>query len=159
MSIPNNDEVVPTVIRVIPPLVYLAGFVVGLLLEYLWSAIDLPQVWRLILSLPLLLGSIALIIFTLKEFETKATPFDVRKTATSLIIGGPFQFTRNPGYLALTLLYVSISVLISSIWVLVLTVPILFIIDLYVIQKEEANLLDSFGEKYSDYQSKVRRWI
>ncbi len=159
MNLPNKDNGASTGIRIIPPLVYLAGFACGAILEYLLPTTDLLLSWRLGLALPILLCSILVIVLTLKEFKSVATPFDVRKTASTLITGGPFRFSRNPGYLALTLLYLAIAVATGSIWVLLFIIPILLVIDLQVVRKEEANLFLTFGDEYREYQSNVRRWV
>jgi len=159
MNLANNGNGASTGIRIIPPLVYLVGCVCGLILEYLSPSIDLLLSWRLSFALPILFCSILVIVLTLKEFQSVATPFDVRKTASSLITGGPFRFSRNPGYVALTLLYLAFAVVAGSIWVLLFVIPILLVIDLRVVRKEEANLLLTFGDEYREYQSTVRRWV
>ena len=159
MSTPSNDKNSSTGIRVIPPLVYMAGLLIGLIMEYLWPTIDLTLGWRLGISAPVLLASVVLIILTLKYFKSASTPFDVRKTASSLIIDGPFRFSRNPGYVALTMLYLTLGVFLSSLWALLMALPILFVVDKFVVRKEEISLLSSFGDPYRDYQSKVRRWL
>jgi len=155
----SDEQEATTGIRVIPPLIYLVGIIVGLVLEYLWKSYKLSVVFRVSVSLMLLIVSVVLIGLTLKQFKSSKTPFDVRKSASSLITDGPFQFSRNPGYIALTLLYMAFGILLSNMWVLVLVVPILLIVDIHIIRKEEANLLAVFGDHYIEYQSKVRRWF
>lgn len=48
------------------------------------------------------------------------TPIDPRQAPTTLVQDGPFQYTRNPGYLGLALAYVDASLLAArsagSVW-------------------------------------------
>ena len=85
-------------------------------------------------------------------------PFDVRKAATTLVTDGPYRFTRNPGYLALTLIYLGLGFLFSSGWA-VLLVPTLLIMNVAVVRKEEQHLQARFGEEYLHYRATVRRWL
>jgi len=101
-----------------------------------------------------------LIAPTVMRFRKADTPFfDFRKPATTLITDGPYRYSRNPGYLALTLLYLGLGVLISSAWVCVLVVPTLLIMNVAVVRKEEQHLESQFGEEYLRYKTAVRRWL
>lgn len=72
---------------------------------------------------------------------------------------GPYRFTRNPGYVALALVFAGIAVLTGGVWILLMLVPTLVVIDRGVIAREERYLEESFGEEYRKYRSRVRRWI
>ena len=82
----------------------------------------------------------------------------MRKPATTLIKDGPYRYSRNPGYLALTLLYLGVVFLVESVWAGVLLIPVLVVMTYAVIKKEEAHLESVFGEEYRQYKSQVRRW-
>ena len=154
----ERDENTPG-IRVLPPLVYLAGLVVGYGLEILWPVFDVPWRWTVAFAVVPIALSVLLVAPTIARFRKAATPLDVRKPAVSLVTDGPYRYTRNPGYLALTLLYVGIAILLGSMWALVLVVPVLIVMNHEVVSKEEKHLEIQFGEAYLDYKSRVRRWI
>jgi len=65
----------------------------------------------------------------------------------------------HPLYLALTLIYAGIALMVNSIWALLLLIPINIIISRFVIQREEEYLERTFGEDYKRYKTRVRRWI
>lgn len=146
-------------IRLIPPLVYGLAILLGVALEWVFPIIGLAWKWRFGFAAPLFIASVWLIIWTLIQFRKAETPFDVRKDATTLITGGPFRFTRNPGYVALTLLCLAIGIALSNLWILGLLIPTLAIVDIAIIRKEEINLLATFKTSYQEYQQQVRRWI
>lgn len=61
--------------------------------------------------------------------------------------------------MALTLLYVAISVLADNIWMLALLVPVLLVMRFGVVMREERYLERKFGDEYRRYKGLVRRWI
>ena len=73
---------------------------------------------------------------------------------TRVVQDGPFRFSRNPGYLSLTMLYAWIAVLRNALWAVVL-LPVV----VYVIEREERYLERTFGEEYLNYKARVRRWV
>jgi protein-S-isoprenylcysteine O-methyltransferase Ste14 len=79
--------------------------------------------------------------------------------AKTLITGGPYRFTRNPMYLALTIGYVGAALAMNALGpLLLLSVP-LWVLEKKTIPFEEANLTRIFGDEYRAYQQRVRRWI
>ncbi|MCH7490605.1 MAG: hypothetical protein IID05_07905 [Gemmatimonadetes bacterium] len=62
--------------------------------------------------------------------------FDFRK-ASVLITDGPYRFSRNPSYVSLTLLYLGVGIIPNSCWIWFLVVPVLLVMGLWVVRKEE----------------------
>ena len=146
-------------IRIIPPVVYLIGFLAGYGLEQFWPLAEAAWPWAN-LGGGLLIGvSVLLAAPSILRFRKAATPFDVRKPATALVTEGPYRYSRNPGYLALTLLYLGGVLLSESLWALALLVPVLVIMIHGVVKQEEAHLEALFGDEYREYKSQVRRWL
>lgn len=79
--------------------------------------------------------------------------------ATTLVVAGPFRFSRNPMYLARTLLYVGLALLANALWVLAALVPLLIVMHYGVIKREERYLERQFGDAYLQYRAAVRRWL
>ena len=72
---------------------------------------------------------------------------------------GPFRYSRNPGYLALAMIYAGIAVHRNALWAIVLLPLVLYAIEREVIEREERYLERTFGEEYLDYKARVRRWV
>ncbi len=76
-----------------------------------------------------------------------------------LVLTGPYRFTRNPMYLALILSYLGLTVQMGYLWgVLLLPLPWLGL-QFYLIPFEEGRLHAEFGRAYSEYRTRVRRWL
>ena len=92
-------------------------------------------------------------------FVRARTTFIPSGRPSNLIISGPYRWTRNPVYLALTLGYLGATAIVGSVWCLVLVLlPLLYVED-RVIPFEEARLTEVFGEEYVAYRRRVRRWL
>lgn len=81
------------------------------------------------------------------------------KSTTEILTSGPYRFTRNPMYLQMVLVCLGFAVLLSNLWILVLTPVCALVLHFMVILLEERYLERKFGDTYTDYQRRVRRWI
>jgi protein-S-isoprenylcysteine O-methyltransferase Ste14 len=107
----------------------------------------------------LICASFLLSGLAISRFRRASTPLDVRKPSKALITEGPYRYSRNPQYLALTFLYLGLAFLTECIWALVLLVPALAVMTYGVVRKEEAHLERQFGDEYRKYKSRVHRWL
>jgi protein-S-isoprenylcysteine O-methyltransferase Ste14 len=87
------------------------------------------------------------------------TTLNPNAVADHLITNGPFAVTRNPMYLANTLLLMGIGMIFGSTWFLLLAIVAAFATQKLAIEREEKMLMEKFGKKYRDYAKRVRRWI
>jgi protein-S-isoprenylcysteine O-methyltransferase Ste14 len=86
-------------------------------------------------------------------------PIRTDKPVPRLTTEGPFRYSRNPSYLALTLLYAGIAVLRNSLWAILLLPVVVGVMQREVIGREERYLERTFGEEYVVYKTSVRRWL
>lgn len=93
---------------------------------------------------------------TMRKVGTSASPY---LPAAMLVTHGPFRFSRNPIYVAMTGFYIGAALLINSWWLVFLLAPLVLIMLFGVIVREEAYLAAQFGEAYLAYKSRVRRWF
>ena len=77
---------------------------------------------------------------------------------TTIVSTGPYRFSRNPIYLAFSLLQLAIAVWLNSLWLVVTLVAAVAVMSLVVIPREERYLEARFPE-YSPYKASVRRWL
>ena len=142
-----------------PPVVYLGALVIGLLLEVVFPPPALsgwiPEAIGVVLVAIGLVGAVSAIA-TMRR--TGESPIPTAPTRT-LVVNGPFQFTRNPIYLSFTLLQLGIGMWANSAWVVGMLIPTLVLMSYGVIAREERYMAQKFGEEYLRYTAAVRRWI
>jgi protein-S-isoprenylcysteine O-methyltransferase Ste14 len=148
-------------IRFPPPLIFAGGWAVGYAVQRfaparLWT--EPPAVQRIVgwslVGLGLLLAASAVALF--RRAGTTPNP---TKPTTALVIRGPYRFTRNPMYLGLSALYAGVTLLVNSLWPLLLLPAVIVLVQTRVIAREEAYLDAKFGDEYRAYKARVRRWI
>ncbi len=146
-------------VRIIPPLVYLAGLVIGFVADLRWPVRFLPDVMAWIFGGILIACGAVLAGSALFRFKRAGTTVRPDRPPSALVIVGPYRFTRNPMYLGLAVTYLGIVIAGQSLWALVLLPAVLIIIQRRAIEPEEAFLKRRFGADYISYMTNVRRWI
>ena len=146
-------------VLILPPLLYGAAFVIGLLLRWGFPIPILPTTLARGIVVVCILASLSLAFTAFRVLSRALTPVDPLKPTTALVIKGPFRYSRNPIYIALTLLYVGVALLINALWILLLVVPAVLVLRYGVIAREEAYLTRKFGDAYRQYTTQVRRWL
>src|SRR5690242_10958795 len=77
----------------------------------------------------------------------------------TLVTGGAYRLSRNPMYTGLAIVYLGVALLLGSWWPLALWPLVIVAVRRLVIRPEEHYLTQRFGQTYTDYQRRVRRWI
>ena len=142
-----------------PPLIYAGALGVGLLAKALFPATFLPGGVARALGLPLTGSGLLLFISSIRAMRRGETDVRPYKPTTSIVTEGPYRFTRNPIYLGFTLVYGGVSALANSPWAILLLPFVLGLMQRGVIEREERYLERVFGEEYTRYKARVRRWI
>jgi protein-S-isoprenylcysteine O-methyltransferase Ste14 len=148
-------------LKVPPPAVALLfGFLMWLVTS-LVASIEVPLGARV--AVALLFASIGLVfgVSAMVSFSREKTTMNPTKPAasSSLVITGPFRFTRNPMYLSLLLYLLAWAVYLSN-FVAVLFLPVFVLyINQFQIKPEERVLFSLFGPEYTAYKERVRRWL
>jgi protein-S-isoprenylcysteine O-methyltransferase Ste14 len=144
-----------------PPLIYALFFGISLLIQKLFP-IDKAFfntnasgiVGFLLLAVCLVFDLPSLIQF----FRTKNTLITI-KSANSLQTKGLYSISRNPMYTGLLCLYSSLAMLVGNWWTVLFIPFVIFIIQSYVIRREESYLTRRFGQQFIEYKMRVRRWL
>jgi len=141
-----------------PPLLYTAALVIGAGLEWFWpTAIGLGWL-PLVLGAILILAGLAIALLGALALRRAGTAIPPNLPTTELVTDGPFRWSRNPLYLALTLIYAGVGLIADDLWILVLLVPLLLLIHWGVVVREERYLEAKFGEDYRRYKASVPRY-
>ncbi|MCF6291946.1 MAG: isoprenylcysteine carboxylmethyltransferase family protein [Robiginitomaculum sp.] len=147
-------------IRFPPPLIFflcgIAGWLIGSRLGFLvFEQAKITDILGLVLAaFGFLLSAWSMLPFL--AAKTSMLPWT---SDSKLLIGGPYRFSRNPMYAGMALIYSGVGVLLGSGLVIVLLVPLIVIMNRYVIAGEEAYLTREFGDEYLKFTQKTRRWL
>lgn len=145
-----------------PPVIYAAAILVGALSGYvLPTPWPLPPLSDFLFGIGFLLVAIALAIdfYAMRTMHLKKTTIMPNKAAEHLVSTGPFAVSRNPIYLANTMLTIGAGLMSGIIWFLPLAFIAAFATQKLAIEREEAHLSAKFGKNWRDYAKKVRRWF
>ena len=113
------------------------------------------------ISILFFLIGIACFFFAIKLFKkhnTTISPLKPEK-ATSLIVSGIYMYSRNPMYLGMLFILISISIRYNIIGGIISISTFIIYITKFQIIPEEEQLKRIFGEKFLNYKKKTRMWL
>ena len=154
----NNDH---ANVAVFPPLPYLLAVVAAVLVARLWEPLNLfPEAWiGHTAGWPVAAAAGLLAIWALRTMRKAGENPSVHKATGAIVSTGPYAFTRNPMYLSMILLCFGIALIFNTLWPVILLPAPLLVIQFGVIHREERYLERKFGDEYTQYRTKVRRWL
>src|SRR5262245_42323764 len=125
---------------------------------YLWRALlDLRIVW---LGVALVAIGVAISIWAFLLFRREGTEIDpTSETNKSLVVRGPFRFTRNPMYLGLVISTLGIAFSVGALPMFAVPLLVFATANWAHIPFEEAKMRRQFGAAFDHYMRRVRRWI
>jgi len=121
------DEKGPGIV-VHPPLLFFTTLVGGLVLHFLFPlrfVSSLPV--QLGIGLPLIAVGSGLGVWASKALLKAGTGLDPHSPVRSVVIHGPFSFSRNPIYLSGVIILLGVAVAVDTLW-LILLVPFGFVL-------------------------------
>ena len=142
-----------------PPLVYLGSIALGVILHFTGPISLLPRGVSPYFGAPLVLLAIALFLFAVRTFRAAGTPVPGNRPTTTIVRTGPYRFSRNPIYLAFSLLQLGIAMWVNSLWLVLTLLAAVAVMSFVVIPREERYLEARFPSEYSPYKASVRRWL
>jgi protein-S-isoprenylcysteine O-methyltransferase Ste14 len=146
-------------VRLPPPLIYAAAVIAGWWVNRRWPLVIGGGATRLVIALLFVVAWAALTASSVGLFRRKHTSMIPIRPAATLVITGPYKFTRNPMYVALALLTVAFALYLNTWWILILLIPTLVAVQRFVIVREEDYLRRRFGVEYDAYATRVGRWL
>jgi protein-S-isoprenylcysteine O-methyltransferase Ste14 len=142
-----------------PPFVYLGAVALGVLLHFVWPVRLAPQHVGVALGVTAVLASVALFVWSVRTFRIAGTPVPGNRPTTAIVRSGPYRLSRNPIYVAFSLLQVGIAFWVNSLWLLITLIPAVTLMACVVIPREERYLERRFPSEYPPYKASVRRWL
>jgi len=144
-----------------PPLFYVLIFIAAVFIQKIIPITD--KLFHLsaikVVGIILLIVALFFLVRSLRQFLLTKNTLVLIKPASSLQTTGIYGVTRNPMYVGLAIVYLGIACFIGNWWNIILFPVLLFIVQEYIIKREEKYLELEFGQGYSDYKRTVRRWL
>lgn len=125
----------------------------------LLSTIPIPIAINLVLGLLVLSSSLAIIIFSFMELNKFETTYIPDGDPEKLVQTGPFKYSRNPIYLGMLGILISVCFFSQSLSTFIVPVVFFFIIESTWIKHEEDKLADKFKNEWDEYKASTRKWI
>jgi protein-S-isoprenylcysteine O-methyltransferase Ste14 len=143
----------------LPPTYFLASLaLMGALAFALPIAPLLAWPWRALGVVPVAAG-VWLNLAADRAFKQRGTTVKPFERSSALVTDGAFRVTRNPMYLGMILILVGVALLLGSLTPLLVAAGFAAIIETRFIPVEERMLAETFGDAWTAYCGKTRRWI
>lgn len=149
-------------VRVPPPLIFFGLLILGFIIEFFWPLRIITPAHAIVartLGVVLVIAGLALFASAVGTFRSVGTSVVPIKPTTALAFSGPYRFTRNPIYLAMAVVTAGIALITNALWPLLMAPLLMVVLTYTAILREERYLAMKFGEPYTTYVSRVRRWM
>ena len=110
----------------------------------------------LFIGLGLIFDFSALYVF--RKAKTTINPMAPER-ASALVINGIYRFSRNPMYVGLLFFLFAWAVFLQSIASMGILIVFVIMITYLQIKPEETVLEKHFGDTFTEYKKRVRRWL
>lgn len=145
-----------------PPIIVACTIAIGFILKGLYDlGSPFGVVGELLFGLGVLLIVVALLIdfSALRSMRAANTTVMPHKGSDHLLTKGVFAFSRNPIYLAHSMLIFGLGLAAGNYWLCLLAPIAAFGMQKLAIEREEKHLETRFGSAFRSYKKKVNRWI
>ena len=149
-------------LRIPVPWVFVLVYLIGVMIEAGWplpggsliGATAAVAYGGIVFSIGALIAGWGL--YTFRKARTTTVP---GRVSAALVTGGPYRFSRNPMYVGLVIAYVGEATLLRQLWPLILLPLVVGYVNWTVIPLEQRKLTEVFGDEYTRYRKRVRRWL
>jgi protein-S-isoprenylcysteine O-methyltransferase Ste14 len=131
------------------------------MLAFAWAAPALTFPIPSAIAFPVGTIGVLLDATALVHFLQRRTTINPLKpaSASTLVTGGIYRFTRNPMYLGLATLLLAWAIYLGSLAALAALPLFILYMNRFQIAPEERALEARFGAEYIAYRARVRRWL
>jgi len=144
----------------IPPVIIVLFFAGIMALIAHYSVIDFT-VFVAYLAASLVIIGCASCVAGVVSFKLAKTTVNPNKPeqASKLVTSGIYRISRNPMYLGFAFILAGWGVWLSSVWAMLGVIGFIGYLTLFQIMPEERALTKLFGDEFTIYKARVRRWL
>lgn len=153
-----DGNVLMTIIRIGGLMLWLSPFVYLINPVWMaWSKIGLPETVRW-LGIGIGVLCVAGIYWLFSSIGSGITPVSATRREHKLVTNGIYRYVRHPLYTIGSSLFISFGMMADN-WFIILLGTLAFIVMAIRTPKEEANLIEKFGDEYSEYMKQTGRFL
>jgi protein-S-isoprenylcysteine O-methyltransferase Ste14 len=141
-----------------PPLSFVLAILLGWLLQRRLGISFVPSAFAPLLGGIVVAAGVALGLLSVREFRRFQTSLRPDRPSTAVVQTGPYRYSRNPMYVAMTAVQLGVAIWLNNLWMLVMLIPAIVVTSV-IIRKEERYLDRHLGTEYTSYRASVRRWL
>jgi len=93
------------------------------------------------------------------QFNKRETNINTFRKPDHLVTDGLFRYSRNPMYLGFATVLTGTALVLGSVEGLIIAAGFVLIADRWYVSFEEAIMRETFGDAYTAYCAKTRRWL
>lgn len=145
-----------------PPNLFLGALIAGCVLELLFPlgpGLAGGNLRAIFIGLGIAVIGIGIAWKAVVQFTDAGTSVPLDEPTDALVTDGLYNWSRNPIYIGLCVLYVGLSIALTTVWALLLLPLIIIFLRRTVIEREEALLIAEYGDEYQTYKTRVPRWL
>ena len=144
---------------VLPPTYFLASLVLMAAFAFaLPIASLLSWPWRAAGVVPIAAG-VWLNLAADRAFKARGTTVKPFERSSALVTDGAFGVSRNPMYLGMVLILVGAALLLGALSPFLVAAAFAALIETRFIPVEERMLDETFGDAWTAYRNRTRRWL
>ena len=122
-----------------------------------WSKIGLPD-WVRGLGVAIGVLCVAMIYWLFSSIGSGISPTSATRKQHKLVTGGPYRWVRHPLYTTGSFIFISFGMMADN-WFIAALGVLTFILMAIRTPKEEANLIEKFGDEYREYMKRTGRFL
>jgi protein-S-isoprenylcysteine O-methyltransferase Ste14 len=144
----------------IPPVIVVLFFAGIMALIAHYSVIDFTVFVAYFAASLVIIGCASCLagVVSFKLAKTTVNP-NKPEQASKLVTSGIYRISRNPMYLGFAFILAGWGVWLSSVWAMLGVVGFIGYLTLFQIMPEERALSKLFGDEFTAYKARVRRWL
>jgi protein-S-isoprenylcysteine O-methyltransferase Ste14 len=147
------------VIRYRPPRIAMLFVLLAAAMHWLLPSLRVHLFSSPVLAVVAVAGGFAVMMWAWWLFQKAETAICPTEDSQALVTTGIFRVTRHPMYLGMVLMVGGVAFWFGTVpWYLATTAFFLVINQVFCPYEERA-LTATFGDEYTDYKRRVRRWI
>lgn len=121
-----------------------------------WSSTPLPT-WLRWVGTAVGLSTVPWLFWVFRTLGSNVSETVLTKQHHTLVTRGPYRWVRHPLYVGATAAFLSLGIVAANWFIMAMAFTIIIAVAVVVIPREEAHLMQKFGDEYREYRKRTGR--